>query len=135
MVLSAGALASSLLAVVLSGLLGARWPSSLLAVVLSGGASALLPAGNLVLSRVWERLRPHRHALSQSQAGEEFNAQMFIIRTTLISVPTRAKMQRLEVVRGRSEFLTHFSTPQANPTQLAHRPGPQPAAPGGNSQY
>ena len=26
------------------------------------------------------------------------------------------KMQRLEVVRGHSEFLSHFSTPQANPT-------------------
>ena len=26
-------------------------------------------------------------------------------------------MQRLEVVRGRSEFLSHFSIPQANPTQ------------------
>ena len=26
-------------------------------------------------------------------------------------------MQRLEVVRGHSEFLSHFSIPQANPTQ------------------
>ena len=28
-----------------------------------------------------------------------------------------AKMQRLEVVRGHPEFLSHFSIPQANPTQ------------------
>ena len=40
-----------------------------------------------------------------------------VIRTTLISVLTGAKMQRLEVVRGHSEFLSHFSIPQANPTQ------------------
>ena len=39
------------------------------------------------------------------------------IRTRLISVLTAAKMQRLEVVRGHSEFLSHFSIPQANPTQ------------------
>ena len=42
-----------------------------------------------------------------------------VIRTRLISVLMPAKMQRLEVVRGHSEFLSHFSihVPQANPTQ------------------
>ena len=30
-----------------------------------------------------------------------------------------AKMQRLEVVRGRSELLSHFSMPQENPSQVA----------------
>ena len=40
-----------------------------------------------------------------------------VIRTTLISVLMGAKMQRLEVVRGRSEFLSDFSVSRANPTQ------------------
>ena len=40
-----------------------------------------------------------------------------VIRTMLISVLMPAKMQRLEVVRAHSEFLSHFSLPQANPTQ------------------
>ena len=40
-----------------------------------------------------------------------------VIRTRLISILMGAKMQRLEVVRGHSEFLSHFSIPQANPTQ------------------
>ena len=42
-----------------------------------------------------------------------------VIKTRLISVLMGAKMQRLEVVRGHSEFLSHFSIPQANPTQVA----------------
>ena len=44
-----------------------------------------------------------------------------VIRTRLISVLMGAKMQRLEVVRGHSEFLSHFSIPQANPTQPVTR--------------
>ena len=48
-----------------------------------------------------------------------------VIRTRLISVLMAAKMQRLEVVRGRSEFLSHFSVPQANSTQPV-RGGQQP---------
>ena len=32
-----------------------------------------------------------------------------VIRTRLISILMRAKLQRLEVVRGHSEFLSHFS--------------------------
>ena len=40
-----------------------------------------------------------------------------VIKTRLISIPIPAKMQRLEVVTGHSEFLSHFSIPQANPTQ------------------
>ena len=39
------------------------------------------------------------------------------IRTRLISILMGATMQRLEVVRGHSEFLSHFSIPQENPTQ------------------
>ena len=33
-----------------------------------------------------------------------------------------AKMQRLEVVRGQSEFLSHFSLPQANPNLQTRQP-------------
>ena len=40
-----------------------------------------------------------------------------VIRTRLISILMPAKMQRLEVVRAHFEFLSHFSVPQANPTQ------------------
>ena len=44
-----------------------------------------------------------------------------VIKTKPISILMGAKMQRLEVVTGRSEFLSHFSTPQANPTQPVTR--------------
>ena len=58
-----------------------------------------------------------------------------VIRTRLFSLPMGANMQRLEVVRGRSEFLSHFSILQANPTQVAcdvsppHPAGRPPAEP------
>ena len=57
-----------------------------------------------------------------------------VIRTRLISVLLGAKMQRLEVVRGQSEFLSHFSIPQANPTQSVsgQRRGPAAAPLGGS---
>ena len=58
-------------------------------------------------------------SFSPPAAGSEFNPQMFIIRTSLISMLMSAKMQRLEVVREHSEFLSNFSLPQANPTQPA----------------
>ena len=45
------------------------------------------------------------------------NSTHDVIRTRLISILMGAKMQRLEVVRGRTEFLSDFSIPQANPTQ------------------
>ena len=46
-----------------------------------------------------------------------------VIRTRLISVAVLKQMQRLEVVRGHSEFLSHFSLPQANQPRLWHRAG------------
>ena len=40
-----------------------------------------------------------------------------VIKTSLISILMGAKMQLLEVVTGHSQFLSHFSIPQAMPTQ------------------
>ena len=40
-----------------------------------------------------------------------------VIKTRLISILMVAKMQLLEVVTGHSQFLSHFSIPQAMPTQ------------------
>ena len=40
-----------------------------------------------------------------------------VIKTRLISILMRATMQLLEVVTGHSQFLSHFSIPQAMPTQ------------------
>ena len=39
-----------------------------------------------------------------------------VIRTRLISILMAAKMQRLEVVRGQSEFFSHFSSPAKHPS-------------------
>ena len=49
-----------------------------------------------------------------SQAGW---VRIDVIKTRLISILMRAKMQLLEVVTGHSQFLSHFSIPQAIPTQ------------------
>ena len=52
--------------------------------------------------------------------GQNSTQRCCIIRTRttrLISLMTGAKMQRLEVVRRHSEFLSHLSIPQAIPTQ------------------
>ena len=40
-----------------------------------------------------------------------------VVKTRLISILMGPKMQLLEVVTGHSEFLSHFSIPQAIPTQ------------------
>ena len=40
-----------------------------------------------------------------------------VLKTRLISILMRAEMQLLEVVTGHSQFLSHFSIPQAMPTQ------------------
>ena len=40
-----------------------------------------------------------------------------VLKTRLISILMGAKMQLLEVVTGHSQFLSHFSVPQAMPTQ------------------